>query len=162
MSHLPRSIYLDVAGIRVRTPPRPPPPPLLRLVAAGPFVAPPPALDPDPVVAPAPSPPVHTAHDDAILATLATTSDVGESAQALYRRKEHLLGALFATLTVSEAMALHQRLSTLDPGDAVCVQFGRLVADRRERLLAFLETARRRAAIEAARRPFSSTTRTTP
>ena len=61
---------------------------------------------------------------------------------------------------VAEAEALHERLSTTPRADdRVAAQFGRLVLERRERLLAFLGDARRREAIENARRPRTGTAR---
>lgn len=63
-----------------------------------------------------------------------------------FRRKEHALGALFATLSVMEARALHARLSNPRPGDAVAARFATLVIERRARLLGGLAGARRREA----------------
>jgi hypothetical protein len=87
-----------------------------------------------------------------ILAVLDAPANVGEAAEAAFRRKERELGAVFATLTTLESRALHTRLSNPKPDDAMAMRFVRLVADRRARLLAFLADARRREAIAMARR----------
>jgi hypothetical protein len=62
-------------------------------------------------------------------------------------KKEQALMALFAAMSVLEAMELQRRLRVGRADDAVAVAFGRLVVERRQRLLAFLGDARRRAAI---------------
>lgn len=151
MSDQPRSIYLDLTGIRIAKPARPPADaPVLRLV------------DPAPPIAALPRSVVNAqlASDAEILGVLATPAVAGESTDAFHRRKEHLLGALFAALGAAEADALHERLSTTPRADdRVAAQFGRLVHERRERLLAFLGDARRREAIENARRPRTGTAR---
>ncbi len=92
-------------------------------------------------------------YDQNILAVLDGPAAAGESADALYRRKEHELGALFATLPASDAVALAKRLSTVEPGDVLSARFSRLVAERRQRLIDFLGDAKRREAIEKARQP---------
>lgn len=154
MSELPRSIFLDLTGIRIAKPAlRPADAPVLRLV------------DPTPPIAALPrsvvTPPICELDRDAeILAVLATPSVASESTDAYHRRKEHLLGALFAALGAAEADALHGRLSTTPRADdRVAAQFGRLVLERRERLLAFLGDVRRREAIKNARRPRTGTAR---
>ena len=154
MSELPRSIYLDLTGIRIAKPGlAPAEAPALRLVDPSPPVA---ALPTSVVAAPIGK----LDRDPEILAVLAATALAGESTDAFHRRKEHLLGALFAALGASEAEALHERLSATSRGDdRVAAQFGRLVVERRERLLAFLADARRREAIENARRPRTGTAR---
>lgn len=67
-----------------------------------------------------------------------------------HTRKEHEIGSLFMRLTVLEAWTLHKRLGNPQPDDAIAVAFGRLIVERRGRLLAFLGDARRRAAIARA------------
>jgi len=62
-------------------------------------------------------------------------------------RKEARLRELFAALPVLEAMELHRRLRIARADDAVAVAFGRLVFERRQRLLTFLGEARRRTAL---------------
>jgi len=139
MSDLPRAIYTDLTGIRLARP-RVPPAPALRLV--------------EPIAAPAAE--ISTSdseHDAEIIRLLSTPALPGESAELFHRRKEQLLGALFATLSIAEADALHHRLASPRVGDSVAAQFGRLAFERRERLLAFLADARRRETIALARRP---------
>lgn len=70
----------------------------------------------------------------------------GETFSAGYDRKERALGERFARLTVLEAWVLHRRLTCAAVGDPLAVAFGRLVAERRARLMVFLADARRRAA----------------
>lgn len=142
MTDLPRSIYLDLTGIRLAK----------RRAVADP--APVRRLVPVPVERPrAEAEPVDTTHDAEILRLLEIPALPGESTDGQHRRKEQLLGELFSRLGIDAAEALHQRLVTGCATDLVCVQFGRLLVERRERLLAFLRGARRRAVIESARRP---------
>jgi hypothetical protein len=77
------------------------------------------------------------------LAILTRTAPAGCSA-AEFAVKEQELTALFTRLSVSESRELHQRLRVPFPDDALAIAFGRLVADRRGRLLAFVGDARRR------------------
>lgn len=74
----------------------------------------------------------------------------GETALHGFARKEHELRAIFAALAPCDALALHRRLANPVPGDALAGAFGRLVVERRHRLLAFLADARRRAALRGA------------
>ena len=150
MTQSPRSIYLDLDPLR-RTKPRIGHPPTLRLMPAV-HVAP----GPPPVRVPVAVASVAretSDHDCDLLAALDMPGAFGESAAALHHRKEQALGAVFAALSVAEARALHKRLTSPTADDVVCARFGRLIADRRDRLLAFLESAQRREAIANARRP---------
>ncbi|MEP6861852.1 MAG: hypothetical protein ABJE66_14590 [Deltaproteobacteria bacterium] len=63
-----------------------------------------------------------------------------------FRQKEHELGALFASLTPADSLELDRRLSVSSADDLLASRFARLVAERRARLIAFLRSARRRAA----------------
>ena len=139
MTQSPRSIYLDHDPLR-RTKPRIGHPPMLRLMPAVPVVPVPPP--PVRVAVPATVLPETSEHD--LLAALEIPGVFGESAASLHHRKEQALGAVFAALPVAEARALHKRLTSPTADDVVCARFGRLVADRRDRLLAFLEQQRRR------------------
>jgi hypothetical protein len=65
-----------------------------------------------------------------------------------FAAKERELTALFAQLGVNESRELHQRLRVPMPDDALAIAFGRLVPDRRARVLAFVGNARGRAAIQ--------------
>lgn len=186
MTHLPRSIFLDLDVVR-GSKPRPsgqepvalrlvPPPtpraetevrtaravPVVEVAKAAPVamplaveveveIEPAPALAPTSAPAPAPAPIAEI--DRRLLAVLDETAAVGESADALFRRKEHALGTLFAALPVPAALALHKRLTMPAVGDPLHARFSRLVAERRARLLAFLADAPRREAVDKARRP---------
>ncbi len=90
---------------------------------------------------------VSPAAEHALLAILDASPQRGETLHVAYGRKERELGTAFAKLAVSEARALLRRLSTPRADDALAVRFGRLVPDRRQRLLAFLGDARRRDAL---------------
>ncbi len=83
----------------------------------------------------------------AILDALASSPRAGETVALAFQRIEHQVGLLFAKLTVLQARALHRRLSQPVEGDALAARFGRLVRERRLRLLAFLGDARRREAL---------------
>jgi hypothetical protein len=91
-----------------------------------------------------------------IRGVLDTPPRPGEQLEAAFRRKEHMLGELFARLSVMDARTLHHRLDVAHAGDELAASFGRLRADRRARLLAFLADARRREAMRFARRIGSS------
>jgi len=75
-----------------------------------------------------------------------------ETLDLAFKRKERELGEAFAHLTVREALELHRRLCNPRPGDEVAHRFGRLIVERRVRLLNFLVDARRRAALATARK----------
>jgi hypothetical protein len=68
----------------------------------------------------------------------------------VFRTKEVQLGELFATLSVSDANALHRRVTLAVKGDPLVERFGRLTRERRDRLVLFLAEARRRRARFAA------------
>jgi hypothetical protein len=74
----------------------------------------------------------------------------GETIAMAYQRREHELCALFASLSVAEARALHRRLMTPHPDDLFATTFQRMIAERRHRLLVFLGDARRREAVRGA------------
>lgn len=76
----------------------------------------------------------------------------GEPLELAFRRKEHMLGELFARLAVVDARTLYRRLDVPRAGDELAASFARLRADRRARLLAFLADASRREAMRIARR----------
>jgi hypothetical protein len=69
-----------------------------------------------------------------------------------FRRKEQELRAVFVAFTPIEAGSLLRRLSNPGPGDVLAEQFGRLVVERKQRLLAVLASAPRRAAIARVRK----------
>lgn len=75
----------------------------------------------------------------------------GETIAATFERREVELRVVFRRLDVSQSRALARRLSHRRPADAVSSAFGRLVPERRSRLVAVLEDARRREAIRSAR-----------
>lgn len=84
-----------------------------------------------------------------ILATLDAPRAAGEQHDAAFRRKEFELGAIFATLSALDSLELQRRVGLRLPGDALAERFGRLTAERRARLIAFLVAARRRFAVLA-------------
>ncbi len=71
----------------------------------------------------------------------------GESRVAGHDRKGHEIGRLFATLSAIDAWNLHRRLADPQPGDALATAFGRLIQERRTRLLALLGCPKRRASL---------------
>lgn len=87
--------------------------------------------------------------DQRIVGILTSGVDMGETAELAFRRKEHGLGALFATLSIVASRELHRRLANPRMGDRAAELFGRMTVERRGRLIAFLADARRR---EACRR----------
>lgn len=90
--------------------------------------------------------------EETILAALDTPTLPGEQIAIAFQRKEIVVRTLFAQLDIRESIALHRRLVLMLPDDPIAARFGRLVSERRARLLAFLADARRRAALQAQRR----------
>lgn len=86
-----------------------------------------------------------------ILAILAAPALLGETVSSQFQRKEHQLGSIFAALSLAESRALHRRLAIPQAGDALALKFARLVVERKNRLIAFLADAPRRAARGGAR-----------
>jgi hypothetical protein len=82
-----------------------------------------------------------------ILAILDARPAAGERLEVAFRRKEHELKQVLARLSIADARALHRRLVLSLPGDPIASRVGRLVVERRERLLHFLADARRREAL---------------
>lgn len=87
-----------------------------------------------------------------LIAVLKATPMFGETIEAAFTRKENEARALMSQLTVMQARTLHGRLKNPSTGDELTEAFGRMVASRRDRLLAFLADARRREALTASRR----------
>jgi len=76
----------------------------------------------------------------------------GATLRDAFDHKEREIGEAFARLTPVEALVLHRRLANPVAGDELAAALGRLVVERRERLLSFLQGARRRAALAGAQR----------
>lgn len=89
--------------------------------------------------------------EDAIIAALDAPAEPHERPSEVFRRKELAVGELFAALSIIDAYVLHKRLSVRQAGDPIASRFGRLVADRQQRLMEFLGDARRRAAFARSR-----------
>lgn len=87
------------------------------------------------------------AREHEILAVLADPPGCNERVATAFERKERELTDLFAQLHPNEARALHRRLTIPAPSDPIALKFGRLVIDRRQRLIAFLAGAPRREAL---------------
>lgn len=94
-----------------------------------------------------PSAPRTDAPDGQLIAILDAPLAPGETSAAGFARKEHELGAVFATLSALDARTLHARLASPRPGDELANKFLRITAERRARLLTFLADARRREAV---------------
>ncbi len=75
------------------------------------------------------------------------------TAAAGYEKKERALRGEFDQLSTVESRVLAQRLRRGRPNDGLASQFSRMTAERRERLLAYLDGARRRDAVRDARGP---------
>ena len=71
-----------------------------------------------------------------------------ETAASGFRRKEEAIVGVLAALTVHESRALLARMRVAHAGDRLVEKLGRLTAERRHRLLAFLVDARRREALQ--------------
>lgn len=78
---------------------------------------------------------------------------IAGSAAAGYQQKEAAVRAELDRLSPAESRVLADRLRRPRPSDALAALFGRMTADRRGRLLAYLDDARRREALRVARAP---------
>jgi hypothetical protein len=91
-----------------------------------------------------------------ILAVFAEPPVSGEPRELTFKRKEQQLAALFAQLVPAESLVLEERLRLAMPSDPIAAQFGRFVAVRRARLLAFLSASRKRHPLQLARAAVAS------
>ena len=66
-----------------------------------------------------------------------------ENFRSGHDRKEHEIAALLAQLTPVQSHALSKRLAINAASDPLVVAFGRLLVERRNRLVAYLERLRR-------------------
>lgn len=148
MTRSPRSIYRDIDLARDARPRSG-----TAAVAQSLRLVPPAAPSPAPPVTESIEPPAELrgSRDGEIVAVLDAPARFGESADALYRRKERELGALFATFPTADALALAKRFTAAAPGDLLSAQFSRLVIERRQRLIDFLTDAKRREVRQCAR-----------
>ena len=83
------------------------------------------------------------------MAVLSSRVSPGETHRDFNDRKERQFAALLDRLTVIDALALHKRLASPRPDDALARAFSGLVVERRNRLLAFIGDTRRRIALRA-------------
>ncbi len=83
-----------------------------------------------------------------ILAILENPLQPGETISAGYQRLENELGRAFARLTIADARELQRRISNPTADDVLVARFGRMVLERRQRLIRFLADAPRRAAMQ--------------
>jgi hypothetical protein len=120
----------------------------------GPEAAPAPAApvgplwQPVPDAAPKPPPRVPIPNEAALLAACTTPIDPDDGHRAGNDKKEQQLAALFDRLAALEALTLAKRLGDPQPADALAKAFeNRLSIDRRKRLVAYLGSAKRRAAL---------------
>ncbi len=90
--------------------------------------------------------------DAQLSAILDAPAAYGETVSANFKRKEHDLGQVMATLNAVESLAMQRRLASPQPHDELAQKFARMVVERRNRLLAFLADNRRRAAASGGRR----------
>jgi hypothetical protein len=90
-------------------------------------------------------------HDARLLAILTAPAAPDETALVAFARKERELTAVLVALPATEAIALHRRLTVAAADDALVTAFGRLVIERRQRLLGVLADARRREAMARCR-----------
>ena len=90
---------------------------------------------------------VEVSREAEILSVLSAPLEGG--AQVGFARKEEALRAELSQLSVAESRALTKRLRSASDGDAIAAVFKRLVPERRQRILDFLDGARRREALQA-------------
>jgi hypothetical protein len=82
-----------------------------------------------------------------MLSILRARPEANETVVLAFRRKEAELIALCATLSLVESMQLARRLERANTGDELATAFSRLVVERRQRVIGFLNNARRRTAL---------------
>ena len=111
------------------------------------------AAGPAAVGAPAEQPgePARISREDALVAVL--TAPIAGSVAAAYQQKEAAIRGELERLPAAECRVLAERLRRARPGDQLAALFGRMTVERRGRLLAYLDDARRREAVRAARAP---------
>jgi hypothetical protein len=78
-----------------------------------------------------------------LIATIEQPLHANETSRVGHDRKEREVATLLAQLTPAQSLALSKRLSVNASDDPLAVAFGRLVVERRNRLVAFLERLRR-------------------
>lgn len=104
----------------------------------------------EPVSGAAPSPSAATSApipiEGEILGVIVQPLEAGETHRGHNDRKERELLAVLDRLTPIEALTLHRRLISPHPQDPLVQAFGRLVVDRRNRVIAFIADTRRRIA----------------
>jgi hypothetical protein len=91
------------------------------------------------------------AREHEIIAALDQGAAPGERTADAFRRKEHVVGNLFASLSVDDSRSLHRRLTNPTQEDPIAIRMNRLTPERKGRLIAFLGDARRRAALAKGR-----------
>ncbi len=96
---------------------------------------------------PAAAKPVVIAIEEQILAAMLRPIDPAEGHRLGHDRKERELLALLDTLSPLEALTLRRRLAAARRGDQLAAAFGRMIVERRARVLAFLDDTRRRIAL---------------
>jgi len=79
-----------------------------------------------------------------MLAALDAPKRGHETFDAALRRKEHEIGAVLSRLTPADSLVLERRVTLSLPGDPIAARFARLLPDRRQRLLNFAASIRRR------------------
>ena len=91
------------------------------------------------------------ANEQEVIAVLDAAPEPHETIELAFRRKEHELRALFDRLTLADARALHRRLTLRLHDDPISTRFARMIGERRNRLMDYLASARRREARRHAR-----------
>ncbi|MBA3540124.1 MAG: hypothetical protein H0T79_10890 [Deltaproteobacteria bacterium] len=102
--------------------------------------------DHGPAIQPVARPRVTEATEATMLALLHRAKPAGQGYSEAARRTETALCEVFRDLPAVEAYALEQRLGMGATGDVLVVAFGRLIPERRTRLVDYLRAVRRQAA----------------
>lgn len=110
--------------------------------------APEPLWQPTQAPPPRASSPVIVPNERDLLAVCNAPIDPADGHRVGNEKKEQQLVSLFDRLSSSEALALHKRLANPQIADELAMAFEhRLSIERRKRLLAYLGSAKRRAAL---------------
>ncbi len=87
--------------------------------------------------------PVEIPIEQQIIDTIAAPLHANETSRVGNDRKEREVAMLLAQLTPVQSLALSKRLAVNAADDPLAVAFGRMLVDRRNRLIAFLDRLRR-------------------
>lgn len=87
--------------------------------------------------------PVTIPIESQLIATIEAPLQTNETSRVGHDRKEREVASLLAQLTPAQSLTLTKRLAANAPHDPLAAAFGRMLVERRNRLVAYLERLRR-------------------